>query len=286
MTKLFLKCIVFLFTVLVLVGARAETVEHVIIISIDGGKPVAINKSRMPNLRKLVASGASTFTAKTIFPSKTLPSHISMLTGVPPTTHQVTWNEWVPGWGTVKVPTIFGFANAQGYSTAIFAAKDKFKHLEVKGTLDMFSIEGRLAIEIAERASRYLEASKSNLMFVHLPDADVSGYADGWDSPRQLKALEQVDLAIGILVQSISKSLSGKSYALILTGDHGGTGRNHGSSSPMDSTIPWIAWGITAKANTVLNSTVSTMDTAATALWLLGIPVPSTWTGTPVLEAF
>lgn len=286
MTKVFFKWIVFLFTVLIQVEAYAAAIQHVIIISIDGGKPSTINKSRMPNLRKLVASGAATFTAKTIFPSKTLPSHISMLTGVPPTVHKVTWNEWIPSKGVVKVPTIFGLAKVQGYSTAIFAAKDKFKHLEVNGTLDKFSIDGRLAVEIAKMASEYLESSQPNLMFVHLPDADVSGHAGGWDSPGQLKAFEQVDDAIGILVESISKSLSGKSYALILTGDHGGTGRNHGSPSPMDSTIPWIAWGTTAKVNTALTLPVSTMDTAATALWLLGVSVPSNWTGTPVTEAF
>ncbi|WP_374000386.1 alkaline phosphatase family protein [Bdellovibrio bacteriovorus] len=286
MIKIFFMSVVFLFTVLVRFEANAANVEHVVIVSIDGGKPTTMNKSRMPNLRKLVASGASTFNAKTIFPSKTLPSHVSMLTGVPPSMHKVTWNDWIPSKGEVKVPTIFGLAKAQGYSTAIFAAKEKFKHLEVKGTLDMFSIDGRLAVEIAENASRYLDSNLPNLMFVHLPDADVSGHAGGWDSPSQLKALEQVDIAIGILMQGISKSLAGKSYALILTGDHGGTGQNHGSPSPMDSTIPWIAWGTTAKVNTVLISPVSTMDTAATALWLMGVPVPSDFTGIPVVEAF
>src|SRR5260370_28484192 len=49
--------------------------EHVFIISIDGGKPAVIGQSQMPVLQKLVAEGAHTWTANTIFPSKTLPAH-------------------------------------------------------------------------------------------------------------------------------------------------------------------------------------------------------------------
>jgi len=67
-----------------LAGPRAE---HVFIISIDGGKPAVIAKSRMPVLQKLVAEGAHTWAASTIFPSKTLPSHTSMLTGRYPHEH-------------------------------------------------------------------------------------------------------------------------------------------------------------------------------------------------------
>ena len=49
--------------------------DHVFVISIDGGKPSVIEQSDMPVLRQIVAEGAHTWSAKTIFPSKTLPSH-------------------------------------------------------------------------------------------------------------------------------------------------------------------------------------------------------------------
>lgn len=286
MVKILFICVAFLLTGLVRFEARAAIVDHVIIISMDGAKPATIKKSRMPNLQKLVNEGVSTFEAKTIFPSKTLPSHVSMLTGVPPSVHKITWNDWVPSKGSVKVPTIFGLAKEQGYSTAIFAAKEKFKHLEVKNTLDMFSIEGEKSGDIADRATKYLESNLPSLLFIHFPDADVSGHAEGWDSPGQLQALANVDLALGAVMKTVSKSLSGKRFVLIVTGDHGGTGRNHGSPSPMDSTIPWIAWGSGVRTGTVLSLPVSTMDTAATALWLLGVPVPAGFSGTPITQIF
>ncbi|MBX9768513.1 MAG: alkaline phosphatase family protein, partial [Bdellovibrionales bacterium] len=113
-------------------------VDHVIVISVDGGKPAALLKSKMPHLQTLVTEGAATFSALTIQPSKTLPSHVSMLTGVSPNVHKVTWNSWNPLKGPVKVPTAFGLAKKLRLSTALFATKDKFKHLEVSGTLDKF----------------------------------------------------------------------------------------------------------------------------------------------------
>jgi hypothetical protein len=50
-------------------------------------------------------------------------------------------------------------------------------------------------------------------------------------------------------------------------------------------TIPWIAVGpgIQPKA---LTSFIQTTDTAATAAFALGLPLPAEWDGAPVYEAF
>src|SRR5580693_2061824 len=86
-----------------LAAAAAPRAEHVFIISIDGGKPAVIAQSDMPVLKQLVAEGAHTWVADTTYPSITLPSHTSMLTGVGPDKHRVLWNEWIPSNGLVKV---------------------------------------------------------------------------------------------------------------------------------------------------------------------------------------
>jgi arylsulfatase A-like enzyme len=51
-------------------------------------------------------------------------------------------------------------------------------------------------------------------------------------------------------------------------------------------TIPWVAWGKSVKAGTTLTRPVNTTDTTATALWLLGVPIPAQLDGRPVYEAF
>ena len=74
---------------------------------------------------------------------------------------------------------------------------------------------------------------------------------------------------------------------MIVTADHGGHGTNHGSDDPRDVTIPWIAWGQGVKQGALTQSTVRTMDTAATVLWLLAVAEPAEgWMGQPVLEAY
>lgn len=85
-------------------NARAK---HVFIISFDGGKPAVMQKSKMPTLFSMVKEGASDWNAQTIFPSITLVSHTSMLTGVSPAKHKIMWNEWEPEKGALTVPTVF-----------------------------------------------------------------------------------------------------------------------------------------------------------------------------------
>jgi predicted AlkP superfamily pyrophosphatase or phosphodiesterase len=261
-------------------------VDHVVVVSIDGGKPASLLKSKMPILEKMIDEGAVTFKAETTLPSNTLPSHTSMLTGVGPEIHQITWNFNNPFAGAVKVPTAFGIAKANGKTTAAFAAKDKFKHLNVKGAWDHFSMAAKNASEAQGYASDYLKKNKPHFMFIHFPDADVVGHASGWESPQQIKALEDIDKSLGRLMDSLASAFTGKSYAVIITADHGGSGKSHGSDSDEDRIIPWIVWGSEVKAGHKISRFVSTKDTAATALWLLDIPVPNDWEGSPVVEAF
>ena len=58
--------------------------QHVVVISIDGLRPDAIAASGAANLQRMMREGAYSLQARTIMPSRTLPSHTSMLTGVTP----------------------------------------------------------------------------------------------------------------------------------------------------------------------------------------------------------
>jgi arylsulfatase A-like enzyme len=51
-----------------------------------------------------------------------------------------------------------------------------------------------------------------------------------------------------------------------------------------DMTIPWIASGPGVQPK-VLTTQVHTMDTAATAAFMLGLPIPPEWDGVPIYEA-
>jgi arylsulfatase A-like enzyme len=99
-------------------------------------------------------------------------------------------------------------------------------------------------------------------------------------------AVAEADAALAAVLAQTDAHFGVGQYTVILTADHGGHGRTHGTDLAEDTTIPWIAWGEGVRGGTKLPFGVRTTDTAATALWLLGIAVPESWSGHPVTQAF
>lgn len=260
--------------------------EHVFIVSFDGGKPSVMQESKMPTLMSLVKDGAATWQAQTIFPSTTLPSHTSMLTGLSPAKHKVDWNDWQPSRGTIAVPTIFKLAKACNLTTAMFVGKPKFIHLYQEKSLNNFSLPSHLSMDSASAAAQYIKTKKPNLCFIHFTDSDSTGHTFGWGSKKQKEAFEVEDKALNTVLKAIEKAGIQDSSVVILSADHGGHAKTHGTNSPEDMTIPWIVWGRGVKQGSQISGAVTTYDTAATALWLLDVPIPAEIDGKPVTQAF
>ena len=267
-------------------ASAAPRAGHVFIVSFDGGKPAVMQQSQMPTLTAMLKDGAGTWNAQTIFPSVTLISHTSMLTGLSPAKHKVNWNSWSPDKGLITVPTVFALAKKQGLVTAMFVGKEKFEHLNVPGTLDLFSSPGYEAKRVAKEAAEYIAEKKPNLCFIHFADSDGAGHRHGWGSPEQMASFADEDAALATVRDAIEKAGISEDSVVILTADHGGHDKTHGSNSPEDMTIPWIVCGKGVKAGLVISAPVTTYDTAATALWLLDVPIPADWDGKPVTTAF
>ncbi|HEX6940849.1 MAG TPA: ectonucleotide pyrophosphatase/phosphodiesterase [Longimicrobiales bacterium] len=271
---------------------RGATTEHVILISIDGLRPDAIAKYEAKTLQRLMREGAYSLEARTIFPSKTLPSHTSMLTGVPPDVHGITFNSRQSDeHGVVEVPTVFAAAKEKGFHTAAFFSKAKFHHLVQPGSLDYWQGPGSnishwMATKTVPDAVSYIENARPNLAFVHIGEPDYAGHTIGWMSFAYGWAVKRADGAVDTILEAADEAYGRGNYTVIVTADHGGHDRNHGSDDPRDMTIPWIAWGKGVRAAGPLGVPIRTMDTAATVLWLLGVAAPPEWVGRPVSAAF
>jgi predicted AlkP superfamily pyrophosphatase or phosphodiesterase len=265
--------------------------EHVLLVSIDGLRPDAIAAFDTPTLRRLTREGSYTLSASTILPSKTLPSHTSMLTGQPPDVHGVMWNTNMSlQKRNVRIPTVFAVLRDEGYLTAAFFSKAKFGSLQRPGTLDYSQSPGGWfgywpADRTLKDIERYLETERPHLLFVHLGDPDHVGHDSGWMSPKYGEAVKHIDASIARLMAAAERTFGAGNFTLLLTADHGGHDKNHGSSDPRDVTIPWIAWGRGVSPATLARP-VETFDTAATVLWLFGVSQPDSWAGKPVSEAF
>jgi arylsulfatase A-like enzyme len=272
------------------VAARAVS-DHVIVISIDGLRADAIERSGAEMLPRLMKEGAYSLEAKTILPSITLPSHTSMLTGATPEMHGVLWNdERVDELGIIETPTMFAVARQAGYHTAAFFSKPKFQHLMAPGSLDYAQApegDGRwYAGYTTESVERYLDEQRPNLLFVHIGEPDYAGHTIGWGSMVYRWAVRRADGAVARIVDKADQTFGKGNYTLIVTADHGGHGRTHGTDAVQDVTIPWIAWGKGVVPGTVLPVGIRTFDTAATALGLLGLELPVAHAGRPVRAAF
>ena len=266
--------------------------RHVLVVSVDGLRPDAIGAYGAPTLQRLMRDGSYTLAATTIDPSRTLPSHTSMLTGLPPELHGVRWNHTITADAdSIELPNVFSVARAHGYSTAAFFSKAKFNVLQRAGTLDYSQAPGgwfgRWSSErtLSDVAS-YLTAARPNVLFVHFADVDAAGHRSGWMTDEYGRALVTVDSAVNKLLDLAEVAYGAGNFSVIVTADHGGHGNGHGTRDPSDVTIPWIAWGQGVKPGVLEPPAVRTMDTAATVLWLLGIAEPADWTGEAVTRAF
>jgi arylsulfatase A-like enzyme len=265
--------------------------DHVVVVSVDGLRPDAIARFNAAAMTRLVREGSYSLAATTINPSTTLPSHTSMLTGEEPEEHGIRWNtNETHTHAHVAVPTVFTVARARGLRTAAFFSKGKFNHLEVPGSLDYTQAPNGNGRWSADRTvgdvERYLAAARPNLLFVHIGEPDYAGHLWGWMSWMYGRAVRTADAAVARVIAAADRAFGAGNYTFVLTADHGGRGRSHGSNRPEDVTIPWIAWGEGVRVGTELPRGIRTMDTAGTVLWLLGVGVPDGWSGVPVRGAF
>ena len=264
----------------------APKIKHVLIISEDGMRADAVEKLHLKWHDILRSHGVWAAHALTIRDASTLPAHASMLSGVLPRTHGLTWNNWRPDKGYIQAPTIFNWAQEAGLTTAFFTGKPKLRHIVPPGTVGVYERPGYLCKSVAEEAAQYLTTEKPALAFVHFSDPDEAGHAKGWMSAAQMKAISNSDRCLGTIYEALEKAGLLEDTLIIVSADHGGHNRVHSGATLIDRAIPWIACGPGVKSGVTLEDQVSTVDTAATALYALGLKVPPSMVGKPRLDIF
>lgn len=284
------------------VSAAAQTTQpspsedRVLIISVDGLRPDVMLRADTPNIRSLMDRGSFSLWARTTEASVTLPSHATMITGVSPAKHEITWNRDVPDAELFhpRYPTLFELAGNAGYTTAMVSGKSKFIALNKPGTIDFVQMpETRKNFpdaEIADRATDLILQQKPQVMMVHFPGADTVGHSRGWGTAPQIEAIENIDRQIGRVIDAVSDAGVADDTLIILTSDHGGAGRTHGKEDPRSRHIPWITVGPGVRRNQDLTMyrdlVINTEDTFATACDFLGIEPGEGIEGKPILQIF
>jgi hypothetical protein len=261
-------------------------IRHVLIISEDGLRADAVATLHLKWHDLLRKRGSYSDHALTIRDASTLPAHASMLSGVEPRVHGLTWNTWRPREGYIKTPTIFTRAMDAGLTTAFFTGKTKLRHIVPPGAVGIYDRPGYYCKKVAQEAAEYLVTERPALAFVHFSDPDELGHAKGWMSSFQKNAIAHSDQCLGVIYEALEKSGLIDDTLLIVTADHGGHNRVHSGATKIDREIPWIACGPGVREDYVMDHPPSTLDTAATALYALGLPIPSEIEGKPRTDIF
>ncbi len=252
---------------------------------IDGLRPDAIAAADCPNLKALLQRSAYTLHARTVLPCITLPCHMSMFHGVPPTRHGVTSNDWQPM--ARPLPGLVDVAKPAGKRCAFFTSWEPLRDLSRPGALfysvyvdNLIDLDADL--RVAEAAAKAIQTNPIDFAFVYLGVVDNVGHDFGWMSDAYLAEVAKADRALGILLDA----LSDREHALLLQADHGGHERFHGLDIPEDMEIPWMVSGMGIRRGYEIPSPVTILDTAPTLARLLGVTPHAQWEGRCVEEIF
>lgn len=236
---------------------RPAPKRMVLAISVDGLNPDALaslGTGLAPNFWELISHGAATLDARTEFEQTvTLPNHTGMLTGrridARAGGHGYTANvdngRRVTDLDGDPVPSVFDTVAAAGLSTALFASKEKFELFDrTWPSIDRY-VSNEDNTELVDLAASDLVREHRAFTFLHLSLPDEAGHAHGWMSPQYLRAVADVDVLLGTLIDTIDRTPRlRRNLVLILTADHGGAGPGHSDAAKAaDYTIPFVAYG-------------------------------------------
>ena len=211
----------------------AREVETVLIVSIDALHPAALSEQASPTLHSLMRSGRYTLQGQSVTPPQTLIAHTAMLTGLAPAQSGKQDNDWRPGQPQVAHETLLDVAKQRGFQTAYFYAKPKLGYL-VSAAVD----ESALARDDGvDRARDFYSRPGRRFVFLHISGLEDAGTESGWLSPEYLNELSYIDRALAPLLDEVAQR---GSYLVVVTSDHAGHERQHGSNHPEDFKLPLI----------------------------------------------
>jgi hypothetical protein len=265
-------------------SAMPALTERVVVILVDG---LGVGPSReLPFLNELRQRGADV-DARIGLPSLSLPGRAVLLSGA--------WSE-IHGQATnynprsLRVEHIFALARRAGHGTAL--ASGDTAHTLFRPHVAEFVLypeePGEATFDVYRAAARdqlakargLLQSSAAPFTFLELHFVDEAGHGWGGASDEYKEAARTSDDAIRELASLLDLSRT----TLVVTADHGHVPEGgHGGPEEPVMMVPLIFAGRGVRVGVRLSASQS--DVAPTLSALLGLPLPSSNQGLPVLDA-
>ena len=235
------------------VASNAASLKNVIIISIDALHPAALNAGTTPTIYGEMRQGAYTLEGQSTNPPLTLISHAAMFTGLGPDKSGKADNQWQPGEPTIERRTIFNSAKQNGFQTGFYYSKQKLGYL-VNEAVDVYRWSRDDAIDLAEA---FVRKPGRHFVFLHVSGLDFVGPEHGWLSKEYMEELSYIDEYLTPLIRLVKEQ---KNFVIIVTSDHSGHGKIHGSQHPDDFRLPFVIHSDRMKFGSIQNRKYDVTD--------------------------
>jgi predicted AlkP superfamily pyrophosphatase or phosphodiesterase len=243
----------------------------------DGMRPDSLAACGNSSPEKTLKESLYTLTARTTMPSVTLPCHMSLFLGVPAERHGILTNTYTP-----QVRPVRGICEVlrnTGKHCAFFYNWGELRDLARPGSLARscfvsghdYTYETANKL-VSEAALSHINTGHPDFTFLYLGLTDAAGHASGWMSEEYLRAVSSTWAIIDHMLNNIPEN-----YTVIITSDHGGHGRSHGSDLDEDMLIPLIIRTPDRKTGQIEDAGI--IDIAPTAVRILGAEPDGEWEG-------
>ena len=264
--------------------------RHVVLIGFDGWRSSSYEEAEMPFLKEKVSSGSFTLNKRSILPTSSACNWSSMFKGVGPEAHgYIAWNTQSPAFKPTD-------QNEKGDFPSIFSIlKDKHPDSEIgylyqwngmKYLVNPKDITFQKAFAVSDKGSKELISAAKDLILNSKPTLavfiwdfpDHIGHAQGWESDAYINYLSFLDSCIETIFSSCEKAGIINETLFIITSDHGGHGKTHGTVEMSDLETPLFIFGPNINKGPIL-SPVMQYDVAAIIADYLFLKHPSSWRG-------
>ncbi len=243
----------------------------------DGMRPDCIEQHSL--VKDLKKKSTYSLNAQTVMPSVTLPTHMSLFHSVGPERHGITTNIYVPQ--VRPIPGLCEVLKQAGKKCAMLYDWEPLRDLSRPSSLfrsEFYSggQEGgyyKTDPYLCKRAKELLKGKEVDFTFLYLGLPDSAGHGSGWCSDMYMQSVNRTY----DLIADVIEHLYGE-YTIILTSDHGGHDRIHGTDLTEDMTIPVFFLGHPFEEGKEISG-VSILDIAPTIVDLLGAEIPKEWEG-------
>ena len=255
--------------------------NKVILISVDGMRPDGFLSCKNPYITQMMAMAYYTLDGKTVLPSVTLPCHMSLFHSVTPQRHGITTNLYLPM--ARPINGLFEQLKNAGKTCAMYYGWDPLRDVARPASLTFAEYLHSYCVEssdtaLTDRALARIRKSKPDFVFLYMVETDdKGGHDNGWMTEAYL---QRISTAVDNIKRVVEEC--GNEYTVIITADHGGHNRTHGTDLPEDTTIPMFYFGKQFEAGKRFIGG-SILDIAPTIAKLMGVATAVEWEGTSLL---